>query len=216
MIILLEGLDNTGKSTVSGIIEGHFQHQDVPVMCLRAPGSTAIAERIRDILKSKELREAEKMGATSQTLLFLAAITQTIDHIETVKSEVPDTVFILDRWIISTYIYQCLTGNFPYPYLYQLFQMIGINKVIPDVVVLLENTSHVVKQPDDAIEQEFIAKRSLMQNHYRNVMRPENFNSIFPFYKDIPNRNRLVFDIAGTEPADTFNVIMDLPALRGK
>lgn len=215
MIILLEGLDNTGKTTLAHALGRHYTKLGLEVYNFRTPGSTPIAESIRSVLKDKSLRMNEQMNMTTQALLFCAAISQSIQKIEDTLKQNPKAVIILDRWVLSTYIYQCLTGSFPYPYLYQLMQITGVSRIVPDVVVLMENTAHS-KTPDDAIEEEFASQRSIMQNHYRRVMNPENFYSIFPFYKGIKESNRISIDIAYNDPVQAFAKIMELPALKGE
>lgn len=117
MIIVLEGLDRSGKSTQIAKIKDRLVYEKKKVFVFREPGATQIGEIIRnEIIKKHEL----KPNAFTQLFLFAAARAElsgyllskfTIDQLYD-----PDTYILLDRWKASTYAYQgaLLSTKSPY------------------------------------------------------------------------------------------------------
>lgn len=100
--IVLEGIDNCGKSTQAKMLEKYFQEQGTEVVLAREPGGTQIGEEIREVvLKPRD----EMANPITQTLLFYAARTEFMDQI--VKPNIDaGKMVITDRFESSTYVYQ--------------------------------------------------------------------------------------------------------------
>jgi dTMP kinase len=100
--IVLEGIDNCGKSTQAKMLEKYFQEQGAEVVLAREPGGTQIGEEIREVvLKPRD----EMANPITQTLLFYAARTEFMDQI--VKPNIDaGKMVITDRFESSTYVYQ--------------------------------------------------------------------------------------------------------------
>ncbi len=100
--IVLEGIDNCGKSTQAKMLEKYFQDQGTDVVLAREPGGTQIGEEIREVvLKPRD----EMANPITQTLLFYAARTEFMDQI--VKPNIDaGKMVITDRFESSTYVYQ--------------------------------------------------------------------------------------------------------------
>ena len=100
--IVLEGIDNCGKSTQAKMLEKYFQEQGTEVVLAREPGGTQLGEEIREVvLKPRD----EMANPITQTLLFYAARTEFMDQI--VKPNIDaGKMVITDRFESSTYVYQ--------------------------------------------------------------------------------------------------------------
>lgn len=100
--IVLEGIDNCGKSTQAKMLEKYFRNQGVDVVMAREPGGTSIGEEIREVvLKPRD----EMPNPVTQTLLFYAARAEFMDQIVKPNLDAGKMV-ITDRFESSTYVYQ--------------------------------------------------------------------------------------------------------------
>jgi dTMP kinase len=100
--IVLEGIDNCGKTTQAKMLEKYFQEQGTEVVLAREPGGTQIGEEIREVV----LKPRDAMAnPITQTLLFYAARTEFMDQL--VKPNIDaGKMVITDRFESSTYVYQ--------------------------------------------------------------------------------------------------------------
>lgn len=104
MIVYFEGLDGSGKSTVSKAVAKVLSDGYGLTVChSRAPGGTPAAEKIR-----ASMMGTEKMQANTVLLLMSAAANEQRHYI--VEQEAKNDVVILDRWWFSTYAYQHAMG----------------------------------------------------------------------------------------------------------
>lgn len=105
IFIVFEGPDGSGKTVQLDLVHRFLLSVDghPPVMDLRDPGSTVIGERLR-----RELRDAElPLGPRTQLMGFLTARVAMMEaH---VQGSDPDTVFLCDRFDLSTLVYQSTT-----------------------------------------------------------------------------------------------------------
>ena len=97
MIIILEGIDGAGKTTVAEDLEKHFISMNKVVHRIQEPGSNMIGRVIRPIVKNSDISD------TAALLLFSASNTETLNSLENAKE---DHVYIVDRCVLSTVVYQ--------------------------------------------------------------------------------------------------------------
>lgn len=102
VFIILEGIDNCGKTTQSKLLKQYLQNEGFKVIQTREPGGTEVGEEIRLILiKNRK----NLMNSLSQTLLFYAARNEFIENI--VKQNLIKGINVItDRFEASTYVYQ--------------------------------------------------------------------------------------------------------------
>lgn len=102
LFIVLEGIDNCGKTTQAMLLKDYFEKQGREVVQTREPGGTQIGEEIREVL----LKTREQMiDPIAQTLLFYASRQEFINNI--VKLNLNEgKVVITDRFAASTFVYQ--------------------------------------------------------------------------------------------------------------
>ncbi len=150
--IVLDGPDGCGKSTQVKMLLDYITSLGVDYEQFRDPGTTAIGEKIRDILLDPE---HAAMTDEVEVLLYMAARVQLWrEKIAPALKE--NKCVVLDRWLSSTCAYQGHAGEF------------GINRVIkiaqyclqkpwPDLTIVLDvNLKTAAKRLDrdlDRMEQ---------------------------------------------------------------
>lgn len=107
MIIVVEGLDRSGKSTQISKLKERLEYEKKKVLVFREPGSTEIGEIIRnEIIKKPNLDP----NPLTQLFLFAAARAQLSGYLLTKFSYEdlygPDIFILIDRWKASSFAYQ--------------------------------------------------------------------------------------------------------------
>ena len=131
--IVLDGPDGCGKSTQTKLLTQWFEQHGVETETFRDPGTTAIGEKIRQILLNPE---HIAMSTRTELLLYMAARAQLWQE-KIAPALKGNKCVILDRWLSSTCAYQGYAGGF------------GIEKVIniaqdclercwPDLTIILD------------------------------------------------------------------------------
>lgn len=132
MIIAFEGPDGCGKSTqMKMVAEAALQRGFTSVHTYKNPGSTPFADILRtNLLKRDDLSQKERMCGM---LAALASVEEVFaEHVRK-----PDSLILLDRWLLSTCIYQgsvelspyfihragCALLRFPEPDLYLVYEV---------------------------------------------------------------------------------------------
>lgn len=101
--ITFEGGEGAGKSTQIDKTKSYLESKGRKVITIREPGSTPIAEDIRNLLKS--VRSDDRMCDTAELLLMYAARAQLVNTL--IKPKLEEGFDILcDRHDLSTIAYQ--------------------------------------------------------------------------------------------------------------
>lgn len=122
IFITLEGIDGSGKTTLSKLLKGKLETDGYTVALIKEPTETPLGKFIRsEILGADEenssLSSLMKMKCLdsktfAMTALFLFSADRTV-HIGEIKSKLNDSdVVICDRFIDSTYAYQAAELNY--------------------------------------------------------------------------------------------------------
>jgi dTMP kinase len=106
--IVLDGPDGCGKSTQTQLLAKWFADHGVEISVFRDPGTTAIGEKIRQILLNPE---HIAMSTRAELLLYMAARAQLWAEKIAPVLEAGKCV-LLDRWLSSTCAYQGHAGGF--------------------------------------------------------------------------------------------------------
>ena len=102
MLIALEGIDGSGKSTIAKRLVEKLRESGTSVILSREPGGTAIGEQIREILLQQE---SLSMLPTTEMLLFAAARAQHVG--ELVRPALAEGLIVVaDRFVDSSLAYQ--------------------------------------------------------------------------------------------------------------
>ena len=102
LLITLEGIEGSGKSTQAALLHGALQKAKIPVSLTREPGGSPLAEKVRDLI----LRGGEEpLAPAAELLLFLAARAQHVAR--TVRPALErGEVVVCDRFTDATLAYQ--------------------------------------------------------------------------------------------------------------
>ncbi|WP_260447788.1 dTMP kinase, partial [Listeria seeligeri] len=102
MFIILEGLDNAGKTTAAEIISEHFRNKGMSVYV-----SKELTTNVGIIIK--ELNRRGKLSSITKTFLFAAD--RQIRLEEFVKDSENYDIIIMDRYIYSAMAYRVAEGT---------------------------------------------------------------------------------------------------------
>lgn len=140
--IVLEGMEGSGKTTNLAYLKQLIEAQEIDLDVTREPGGTAIAEKLRDLL----LHDSnEKIDSTTELLLMFAARQQHLQQriLPTLKQ---GTWVLCDRFIDATYAYQGGGRGFENTSIAVLEKLCGLQKVMPDWVIILDVPCEVSAQ----------------------------------------------------------------------
>lgn len=132
-MIVCDGSNGAGKSTVLNAIEAHLRAAGrIPVMT-REPGGTPIGEKIREILLSTETPE---MCDVTELMLFAAARAQHVREkiLPAIRS---GNIVVSDRFDSATVSFQHYARGLPFDLIQQL-NSIAIDGFRPDVTIILD------------------------------------------------------------------------------
>jgi len=102
LLLTLEGIEGSGKSTQAFQLQLQLEAQKVPVILTREPGGTPLAERIRDVVLGLG---QEPVEARAELLLFLAARAQHVAR-TILPALTQGRVVVCDRFTDATLAYQ--------------------------------------------------------------------------------------------------------------
>ncbi len=154
-LLVLEGIDGAGKSTLGRALAAHLRSRGLTVTTSREPTDGPHGTALRQSAKSGRLSLSEELG------LFLKDRAEHVTHL--IKPALHrGEVVILDRYYISTAAYQGARGADPQ-------QVILMNEAFaprPDLVLLLDidplgGTGRIIRrgdQPDDFEAAAYLSK----------------------------------------------------------
>jgi len=141
MFITLDGGDGCGKSTQIRLLAEKLQSQGHEVVCCRDPGSTPLGDAVRNILLN---RQELHIADITEVFLFTAARSQLVR--EVIRPALATGKIVLsDRFLISTFVYQCYAGNVPAEIL-ESISAEAVGKTLPDLGIVLDIPYEVAVQ----------------------------------------------------------------------
>lgn len=101
ILIAIEGIDGSGKSTLVSNIYTHLKEQSFPVILTKEPGGSALGKQLREILQT----QTTPVSAKAEYLLFAA---DRAEHFQKVISPALQrhAIIISDRSSDSSVVYQ--------------------------------------------------------------------------------------------------------------
>ncbi|MBT4989466.1 MAG: dTMP kinase [Rickettsiales bacterium] len=131
-LITIEGVDAAGKTTQIEYLKSFFKDSN-NIVFTREPGGTLLSESIRDILcKGKQ----DNMLPITELLLFNAARYEHCSKL--IKPEIAKgKIVICDRFIDSTYVYQCYAGKVPIS-IFEALNKLVLDDFQPDLTIILD------------------------------------------------------------------------------
>ena len=132
MVIAIEGMDGSGKSTQIELLRQYFEQRHQEAVITREPGGTDIGEQIREILLRPENRA---MAARTEALLYAASRAQHVaELIEPALAA--GKIVISDRYVVSSYVYQGIARGLGLEAVERINQF-AINGRVPDLTIFL-------------------------------------------------------------------------------
>lgn len=132
LFITFEGIDGCGKSTQALLTYKYLVAQGKNVILLREPGSTLIAEKIRNILLDKK----SNITDITELLLYEAARSEIVDK-EIAPALKKGTIVLCDRFYDSTTAYQGFGRKLDIRMVKSLHK-IAVGSLTPDLTLVFD------------------------------------------------------------------------------
>lgn len=136
LFIVIDGIDGCGKTTIGKLTCQYIQGLSKNVVLTREPGGTPFFEPIRQLL----LKSENNVETLTETLLFFA------DRCEHIKKIIGPSLHaninvVCDRFIASTYAYQCFGSGIDIRLVNTLKK--HIVPFDPDITIILDIDIHL-------------------------------------------------------------------------
>jgi dTMP kinase len=132
-LIVFEGLDGSGKSTLMAALESELQKKKVPVLRTREPGGTRLGDEIRNMILRTE---GSAPTARTELLLYEASRSQHVD--EVIRPALKKNVWVLcDRFTASSVAFQAGGRSIDEEWVERLNEFATAG-VVADLTVLLD------------------------------------------------------------------------------
>lgn len=107
VLIVFEGGEGAGKTTISELIYSHLKQRKLPVVKTREPGGCELGEQVRELVLCQSRYD---LSARAELLLFLAARAQHV-HEVILPALQKGNIVLCDRFHDSTIVYQGIGRN---------------------------------------------------------------------------------------------------------
>lgn len=168
MLITFEGIDFSGKTTQIDLLYKQLINLGKRVLILREPGGTAIGERIRDTLLSKD----NSIYPLTELFLFEASRYELVKKV--IKPKLKDGFILLcDRFFDSTTAYQGYGRGLPLAFIEECNRFAS-DSTYPDITFYLDiSINEVFKRSKnvklDRFEGEKVEFIERVINGYRKI-----------------------------------------------
>jgi dTMP kinase len=181
MFVSIEGIDYSGKSTVTLNVSKELGKKGYEVKMIWAPGFTFAGQKLRRILCGEI---GKTLTVEAQVLLFIGDFVQTYETI--IQPALQEgQIVISDRWVDSTFVYQISQIPWKDNLLKErLLDTIDTFVEYPDLTVILDVTV------DDALRRMEldIKRRRLDKSHFEDV-ELSVWDARVEAYRSIPRNN---------------------------
>jgi dTMP kinase len=134
MFFSFDGIDGVGKSTQVRMFDRALRSRGLDIVVCRDPGSTALGERIRELLLSCET--ATPMSRRSEMLLYMASRAQLVEEI--IKPALAaGRIVVSDRYLLANVVYQGHAGGLNPEQIWSV-GLTATDAVMPDCVFVLD------------------------------------------------------------------------------
>lgn len=148
MFFSFDGVDGAGKSTQIHLLADWLSARGKKVVQCRDPGSTALGEKLREILLADRTTPIHRRA---EMLLFMAARAQLVEEI--IRPALSTGTFVIsDRFLLANVVYQALTGELAPAEVWQVGG-IAVGGIMPRLTLLLDMPAatasrRIAREPD--------------------------------------------------------------------
>jgi len=147
--IVLDGPDGSGKTAQTLMLYDWLKEQGIDTVTFRDPGSTAVGEKIREILLNPLHAE---ISVRTELLLYMASRAQLWAEKIAPALNAKKCV-LLDRWLTSTCAYQGFAGEFGAKRVVDIAEA-SLDRVWPDLIIVLDvDVETAAKRMDRALDR---------------------------------------------------------------
>lgn len=132
MFVVVEGPEGAGKSTLSRGLAARFRAEGRPVLTVRQPGGTPVAEAARRIA----LKSPHELSPVTELFLFLAARADLVERVIRPALEAGEVVLV-DRFDLSTRAYQVAGRGLPEAQVDAAIRL-ATGGLAPDLTIVLD------------------------------------------------------------------------------
>ena len=194
--IVFEGVEGTGKSYQINKLYQKLQSRKLNVIKTREPGGTKTAEKIRNLIFSRESNSFDKL-----TDFYLMCASRN-EHVQKLllSAKTQKKIVLCDRFIDSTYAYQVI-GNKIDKHINLVNQNYILQGLKPDITIILKSNFKMIftrikkrkkSNKFDKLKIDFYKK---VQNTYtKRALGKKNYY-IFDSSKNNPNLEKKIFEL---------------------
>ncbi|MCH7826445.1 MAG: dTMP kinase [Bacteroidetes bacterium] len=166
MFITFEGIDFCGKTTQIELLKEKLITENKKVEIIREPGGTAISEKIRELLLSKE---HDEMFMEPEIFLFSASRAQLVR--EKIQPLLNEGFYVLsDRFHDSTTAYQGYGRGVDLDTVNKINQL-AIDGTLPDLTFIIDIPVEVAESRKMEKEEEQLDRLEILDNKFFNCVR---------------------------------------------
>jgi dTMP kinase len=148
MFFAFDGVDGVGKSTQIRLLADALRERGREVVTCRDPGSTALGERLREILLD---HHGTPIHRRSEMLLYMAARAQLVEEVIR-PALAAGHVVISDRYLLANVVYQAHAGGLEASKVWQVGQ-VAVAGIMPRLTFVLDMPAEkaarrIQRQPD--------------------------------------------------------------------
>ncbi|MBQ4144222.1 MAG: dTMP kinase [Thermoguttaceae bacterium] len=163
MFIALEGGDGVGKSTQIALLREWLEAKGERVTFFREPGSTALGEKVRELLLFHREIGICRM---SELLLFMTARAQVVSEVIRPALERGEVV-LADRFLLSSIVYQGYGGELDVEEIRRLGR-IAAGGILPDRNLILDLPLEAAKTRRKGVPDRIESEADAFHERVRN------------------------------------------------
>ncbi|MEZ6135822.1 MAG: dTMP kinase [Pirellulaceae bacterium] len=133
LLISVDGLDGTGKSTQSRMLCEWLHEQGYQTISPRDPGGTLLGESLREILLH---RQEIPLSMTAEMLLYMASRAQLVAEVLRPALD-SGKIVVADRYLLANVVYQGSAGGLDTETIWQVGR-VATQGLLPDLTVVLD------------------------------------------------------------------------------
>jgi dTMP kinase len=132
LLVSLEGIDGSGKTTLAATLHDYMQTQSIPVVLTKEPGGSTLGKFLRTIVQEKTM----PMSSRAEYLVFAADRAQHFDEVIIPALEAKKVV-ISDRMADSSLVYQGYGRGLDHDFI-KTVNAWTMHTIVPDITLYLK------------------------------------------------------------------------------